>query len=247
MIATIQLKQNARRLLILLAVCTIVVSCSKNDNPQPEPPPIETGNYNKLIRVLNFGEALPEDSEPLDDQAPIYYSLENNAPTPSEYIRTNRWDISFSKTYRSFIGGNNGADTRNIGANGPGKGGVLILEKDFDEVINIPDDALFRTGSALIGTDDAGAFGEGVGYYIYDFDGTIKGDGSYDKQHVAYVMQEKRTIVVRTAKGDYAKIKMLSIYKDLLDPASWKRDSPHPYFSFEYVLVKAGSKKFEIK
>jgi len=120
------------------------------------------------------------------------------------------------------------------------------MTENFEDVINIPSDDQFRTGSALIGTDDAGAFGAGVGYYLYDFDGTKKGDGSYDKQHVAYVFQEKRTIIVRTAKGNYAKIKMRSIYKDMLDPATWTRNSPHPYFSFEYVLAKAGSTKFTI-
>lgn len=231
----------------MLLLVVSVVACKK-DTVEPTPPePEAPGIYGKLIQVLNFGESLPEGSEPLTDQSPIYYSLENNAPTPIEYKRTNRWDISFSGIYRSFIGGNNGTNNSNIGAGGPGKGGILILEKDFDEVVDIPDDSQFRTGSTLIGTDDAGAFGEGVGYYLYDFDGTIKGDGSYDKQHIAYVLQEKRTIVVRTAKGDYAKIKMQSIYKDLLEPDTWKRNSPHPYFSFQYVLAKAGSGKFEIK
>lgn len=223
-------------------------ACSKNsteDVPEPEPPVADT-MFNRLITVLNFGEALAEGSQPLDPQLPIYYSLEQNQPAPATYKQTNRWDISFNGTYRSFMGGNNSI-TGNLGAGGPGKGGILILAKNFEEVTTIPADADFRTGSGLIGTDDSGAFGQGLGYYLYDFDGTIKGDGSYNSQHIAWVIQSGRTVVVRTARGNYAKIKMLSIYKDALNPKDWKRDAPHPYFSFQYVLAKAGSKTFDIK
>lgn len=232
--------------LAIAIILSLIVSCKKDDAVPDIATPQDT-LYNKLRTVSNFGESLPAGSEPLDEQAPIYFSFEKNGAVPVEYRKTARWDMSFSGIYRSFIGGNNGNDDKNLGHGGPGKGGVMILTKKFEEVTDIPDDNAFKTGSGLIGTDDSGAFGQGIGYYLYDFGGTIMGDGSYDKQHVAYVLSNTRTVIVRTAKGDYAKIKMLSIYKDLLDAKDWKRNSPHPYFSFQYVLAKAGSKKFEIR
>ncbi|MBT2560151.1 HmuY family protein [Pedobacter sp. ISL-68] len=227
----------------------IITGCSKSNEPAPEPePPVVPGSvaFNKLITVSNFGEALPEGSQPLDDQAPIYFSLENNGSVPLDYKRTSRWDVSFAGTYRSFMGGNNGSNPLNLGTGGPGKGGIMVLEKNFDQVTDVPTDEQFKTGSTLIGADASGAYGMGTGYYYYDFDGKGKGDGSYEYQHVAYALQDTRTVIVRTANGNYAKIKMQSIYKDLLDPATWRRNSPHPYFSFQYVLAKAGSKKFTI-
>lgn len=236
------------KLIFALALfMAFATACSKDDAPTIEPGP-ETGTvaYNKIITVLNFGADMPEGSQPLDEQAPIYFSLENNAPVPLAYKLTNRWDLSFSSIYRSFIGGNNGTNSGNLGAGGPGKGGVICLAKGFDEVVDIPADNEFKTSSSVIGTDDSGAFGEGLGYYLYDFGGTIKGDGSYDSMHVAFALPEIRTIVVRTAKGNYAKISILSLYKDLLDSRLWKRNSPHTYLSFKYVLAKAGSKKFTI-
>lgn len=236
---------HATQLLYGIFLLTVFASCKKDHTDTP--PDTVSTLFNKLIVVRNFGESLPAGSEPMTEQSPIYFSLETNTATPVEYKRTNRWDISFSSTYRSFMAGNNGTDKTNFGVDGPGKGGIMIVTKNFDEVTDIPSDDQFRTGSSLIGTDDSGAFGSGVGYYLYDFDGTKKGDGSFDKQHVAYVLQEGRTIIVRTAKGNYAKIKMQSIYKDMLDPATWLRNSPHPFFSFEYVLAKAGSKKFTIE
>jgi hypothetical protein len=213
--------------------------------------------FNRVITVLNYGADLDGDA-PTTQQKPMFFSLEQNATVNPDYAKTDRWDISFSALYRSFIGGNNGVNQKNFGAGGPGKGGVLCVEKAFEEVTEIPDDAQLKTGSSIVGTDDNGAFGEGVGYYLYDFGGSIIGDGSYDKQHVAYCLGNElsksdgttitpRTILVKTAKGHYAKIKMLSVYRDLLDPSTWTRNSPHMYFSFQYVLVRSGSKNFSVK
>lgn len=244
------LEYGKRHFVILMIMAVTITSCSKSDAPapetEPEVPASGTVAFNKLITVLNFGADMPAGSQPLDEQAPIYFSLENNAAVQLDYRLTNRWDICLSNIYRSFISGNNGANTTNSGAGGPGKGGVLCLAKNFDEVVNIPADSEFKTGPAVVGTDDSGAFGEGIGYYLYDYGGNIKGDGSYDSQHVAFALADTRTVVVRTAKGNYAKIQIMSLYKDLLDSKTWKRDSPHTYLSFKYVLAKAGSKTFTI-
>jgi hypothetical protein len=238
-------------LAFMAAMLVFCVACSKSDDPAPEPvdpvSPGETVAFNKIITVLNFGADMPEGSQPLDEQSPIYFSLENNAAVPLAYKLTNRWDMSFSGIYRSFIGGNNGSNANNLGSGGPGKGGVVCLAKGFDEVTDVPADSEFKTASSVVGTDDSGIFGEGVGYYLYDFGGIIKGDGSYDSQHVAFALPETRTVVIRTAKGNYAKISILSLYKDLLDSKLWKRNSPHTYVTFKYVLAKAGSKKFTVE
>jgi hypothetical protein len=242
----------------LLIATSFLFSCSKSsDDSDPNPEPVSDTMFNRVITVLNYGADLDGDA-PTTQQKPMFFSLEQNATVNPDYAKTDRWDISFSALYRSFIGGNNGVNQKNFGAGGPGKGGVLCVEKAFEEVTEIPDDAQLKTGSSIVGTDDNGAFGEGVGYYLYDFGGSIIGDGSYDKQHVAYCLGNElsksdgttitpRTILVKTAKGHYAKIKMLSVYRDLLDPSTWTRNSPHMYFSFQYVLVRSGSKNFSVK
>ncbi|WP_146746621.1 HmuY family protein [Sinomicrobium soli] len=243
---------------------SLTLSCSSDDGRDPDTEPdfvTDESIFNRLITVSNLGGELPEGHEPMDEQDPLYYSLENEATVNTHYKQTDRWDISFSGIYRSFAGGNNGSDVANLGYKGPGVGGILILEKAFDDVIDIPDDSEFRTPTGIIGTDDAGAFGNGIGYYCYDFGGDIFNDGSYEYQHIAYCLADTttvyegtekertllpRTMIVKTAKGNYAKIKMISLYKDLTDPDEWKRNSPHVYYTFQYVLAKAGSSKFEI-
>ncbi len=45
----------------------------------------------------------------------------------------------------------------------------------------------------------------------------------------------------------YAKVRMVSVYKDAFSVDKWSRNAPHMYLTFEYVMVPKGSKKFEIK
>lgn len=246
------MKRNSyRSVLKYLFFAGLIISlnsaCSKDNNGE-EPigydddlTSTDEAVFNKIITVKNLGKAA---GEPAD--ANLFFSLENNKVIPLAQQKTNRWDFSLGAIYDSFFGGNNGKDKDNLAFGGSGRGGVICLAKPFDEVIDIPKDSEFQTGSHIIGTDDSGDLGQGVGYYIYDFSGTIKGDGTEQKKHVAYAMPESRTLIIRTAKGHYAKIQVQSLYKDLLNPADWKKDSPHTFLTFKYVIAKAGSTKFSI-
>jgi len=238
-------------LALLLLGCLWLGACS--DDPEPaaeEPPPEEVdtdptdpddgnapGIFYKLIRVENFKGDTEADDES-DKTIPIYYSLEDNKARAASYARTNRWDMSFSNIKNSAIAGNYGKDSRNLGSGNNAIGGIYILEKTFDEVVDVPKDAVFKTDGFGYGTDDRGAFGTGIGWYLYDF------GGAYGPPHVAYA-QSDRTLIVRTAKGNYAKVRMISIYKDA--PEHPDTHTPSPYFTFEYVLVPKDSEKFEIR
>jgi len=218
-------------------------------SPGPEkelPTHTEGGTpYYKLQRIENLAVET-DDANPTVAPTAVLFSLETRAVVPLLYAKTNRWDIGFNGLYNSFLSSNNGQSSNSLGAGSTGTGAIAILQKPFEEVTDVPEDATLSI-SKSIGTDDEGDFGEGTGWYLYDFGGTRRGDGSYNKQHVAYAMPEKRTIVVRTAKGDYAKIKMISCYKDAFTADKWFRNTPHMYFTFEFVMVPKGSTKFEIK
>lgn len=247
---------------IALLLLITVVSCSKdngNTNPAPIDPvvPADYGNFYKVIRVSNF-KGDTTDNAPTTPKATMYYSLDSNKQVAESYQKTTKWDLSFGALYQSAIAGNNGKDVANNGYGTSAIGGVLILKQAFESVTDIPADDQFKTGKDLYSTDDAGAFGGGVGWYLYDFGGDIVGDKSYDKQHVVYALGDTitladqtklspRTLVVRTANGNYAKMKMISVYKDAYSIDQWSRNTPHMYFTFEYVMVPKGSKKFEIK
>lgn len=254
-----------RVLLCSWMLLNLVTACSdKKNDPQPEEEvPEETGAtvpYYTLQRVENLAVET-DDENPTEAKTAVLFSLEYKKEQPLSYAKTTFWDISLTGLYNSFFGGNNNTDATNLGYQGPGKGGVMIVEKSFDEVVDVPVDSEFKNGAGVFGTDINGAFGEGIGWYLYDFGGTLVGDGSEEKKHVAYAIGEPisikangttkeisgRTIIARTAKGDYAKIKMISCYKDTFNRDQMFRDTPHMFFTFEYVIVPAGSTKFEIK
>jgi hypothetical protein len=249
----------------MLAIATVLFSsCSKKNDPTPDTTTPVTSTrsadvvpYYKLQRVENLA-AETDDQNPTTPKTEILFSLDYKKEQPSSYAKTTFWDLSLSGLYNSFLGGNNNSNPANSGYQGPGKGGVMIVQQAFDDVTTIPSDSEFKTGKGLIGTDDAGNFGEGVGWYLYDFGGLAVGDGSATKVHVAYALGNAlklangttlpaRTIIVKTALGDYAKIKMISCYKDVFTPDLMFTNTPHMYFTFEYVIVPAGSTKFEIK
>lgn len=255
-------RQPLRWIFTLFLFSILITSCSKDEDTAPTAPvkpPVTTGSvpFYQLQRVENLA-AETDDKNPTVEKTEVFYSLENKTEQPLTYAKTSLWDISFSGLYNSFLSGNNGTNSLNSGYQGPGKGGILIVQKPFDQVTDVPADAEFKTAKGLIGTDDAGAFGEGTGWYLYDFGGTLIGDGSEQKKHVAYAAGNPlklvdgttlaaRTIIIRTANGNYAKIKMISCYKNAFTPDLWFKDTPHMYFTFEYVLVPKGSTKFEIK
>ena len=246
------------KLILSSMVLLMLSSCSKSSDPVPEPPqPAGSVPYYKLQRVENFAVET-DDTDPTAAKNPAYFSLGNKAIIEANFAKTARWDIGFNGLYNSFLSGNNGSDATNLGYGGPGTGAILIIEKAFDEITDIPAESLFKTKGTLIGTDNKGDFGEGTGWYLYDFGGTTVSNGVYDKQHVAYALGNgitltngtkvlPRTIVLRTAAGNYAKIKMISCYQNAFTPDTWFRTTPHMFFTFEYVLVPKGSTKFEIK
>lgn len=55
-----------------------------------------------------------------------------------------------------------------------------------------------------------------------------------------------RTVVVRTAAGNYAKIEFQSMYKGIMDSRQMYRanDRPLPYHSFKYMVIKADERRF---
>lgn len=234
-----------------LMVMVLFTACKKDEIITPEPAkeiPAQTEGgtpYFKLQRIENLAVET-DDANPTVPPTAVLFSLETKTIIPLLYAKTNRWDVCFNGLYNSFLSGNNGQSSTSLGAGSTGTGAIAILQKPFDQVTEVPADGTLSI-SKTIGTDDEGDFGEGIGWYLYDFGGTKRGDGSYDKQHVAYAMPEKRTVIIRTAKGDYAKIKMISCYKDAFTADKWFRTTPHMYFTFEYVIVPKGSTKFEIK
>lgn len=227
-----------------MASAVILAACSKNDKDESAPP---AGNYNKLITVSNFN------GDTTTSKTVIYYSLEQEKAGSPRNLKSADWDVAFGGNANSSISGNFGADVdenTTAGKGGPGKGGVLIIDKPFDQVTRVPDGAVFITTSGGVGLDTAGMFGTTTGWCVYDFAGVLRatkgigGNNATTQKHTVWARPD-RTIIVRTASGNYAKLKITSMYKDA--PAEPVTGTERPYFHFQYILAAPGSTDFTIK
>lgn len=103
----------------------------------------------------------------------------------------------------------------NGGSSSPGDGGIQVIEGIFEEITVAP------TGGYEPSTSD---------WYTYDM--------------TNHVMNPTpgRVVMVRTADGRYAKIRILSYYQDA--PENPTLQDPARYYTFEYIFQSDGSPDF---
>jgi len=200
---------------------------------------------------------------------PVYYSLEDGRAIPHEYADTDKWDIAFTSIYNSSIWANHGEVIFENGVKGPGygspaRGGLYLVvdkaveAKYYDETKMQPrqvpiakallDEAYNNLKSVTINDSQLLSkgyltldyfLGSGAGFAFYDFYGAMF-PGDKQRAHIVYNLP--RPIILKTAKGNYAKIMIYSFYKD--SPMSPTLASEAPYISFKYTILKDGTKDF---
>jgi len=257
---------------VLIAACGKVYDLNGTDWEADVPP--SDSIFNREVQILNLGDNMPAGHVPLDNDDPMFFSLERFSSVAIGYKSTGRWDIAFSGIYRSEITPNNGRYS-GFGYGTAAIGGVMVLDTPYDKVTQVPDDSQFQFPGAT-GLDDQGFFGAPMGHAIYTFygnflrpdkmknldspDPVVRADAdSY--QHLMYCLSQElvktfktgqdgkplrcRTIIIKTANGNYAKMETQSIYKGILNPLDMHRDKniPSPVYSFRYVVIKAADRR----
>lgn len=251
---------------IAVSVVCMLAACSKSndDKATPDVPTpgvdVKTGVYvvSNLVADTSATSAV--------GAATIYYSLEQNKIVPASQAQTNNWDIAFTNIYNSSIAPNNGRASNSPGFGGPGQGALYLVrnktveEQFFDEAslrpkqIPIPQtlfDASFSEVKSVtiadadfVTNDYVGMdhfMGSGYGFAFYDFYGNLF-PGNAKKIHIVYPFP--RTIIVKTAKGKYAKLQIVSMYKD--SPQDPNRDNKTGYLSFRFAIQMDGSKNLDL-
>lgn len=147
-----------------------------------------------------------------------YYSLETGMQIPSTEANTNKWDIAFLRTTILI----------NSGSSGPGSGSAQVISGIFDEIITAPTDG-YAVDNAP--TSYAIPTGSGNGWYSYN--------------PVANIITPiaGKVIILRTASGKYAKLEMLSYYKDA--PPTPSAGDTSRYYTFRYLFQSDGSTKLQ--
>jgi hypothetical protein len=137
------------------------------------------------------------------------------------------WDLAFQGTHILINGG----------SSGPGQGGAVVLSAPFEEITEAPADSAFRIDGqheCPNGVRRAICPGSGQGWYYYD-----------TSTHIITPIPG-RTIVVRTADGRYAKVRILSYYKGAPEPGQINPEThPARYYTFEYVFQPDGSRRLQ--
>jgi hypothetical protein len=151
-----------------------------------------------------------------------FYSLSEGEIVADEDSASTNWDLAFSGT----------SVLTNSGNSGPGQGGAVILDMPFEEVDMAPSEGY------KVDSDSEPAI-----------DGWYKYTGNNEPKHAILPLPEK-TIVVRTATGNYAKVEILSYYEGNPDTstdefANSETRPPSRHYTFRYVIQTDGSKNLE--
>lgn len=123
------------------------------------------------------------------------------------------WDIAFQSSNIIV----------NSSATGGGEGGVQILDMAFADVDSAPESG-YSTERVGLETSSSLAW------------------GTYNPASMLVLPLENKTLVIRTADGNFAKIRIISYYQGA--PEVPDLASPSRYYTFEYVYQPDGSRDF---
>jgi hypothetical protein len=216
-----------RTLLSLALLGVLLAGCDAADPVGPDPEPLEVVLVENLPADPPTGRD-PQTGQPVGttDRFTLYSLRENRIvlsstePNRADSAST-AWDIGFRATTIIF----------NSGTSGPGDAAAQILQLPFDEVSEAPAGG-YRQDQ---GSDLAIPTGAGNGWYSYIPTPPVGG----------YISPTPgRTIVVRTADGRYAKLRILSYYEDQPEEPINIFEERDRFYTFEYVFQEDGSRTF---
>jgi len=204
-------KSNFFKSVLLLSVFSFFTSCSNDDDNGSETVNLETKTFSNLYAPQTGGQGQPVGGEFTK------FSFSQDA-----IVTDDSWDIAFRGTTIIVNGGTaigiTDEPTRT------GNGAVSIVSNTLDAVTSIPNASTFNqdgTNTYAIPT------GSGNGWYNYD-----------GATNLVTPIAGK-IFVVKTHDGKYAKMEIISYYKDA--PANPDATSLTRYFTFKYVYQPSGT------
>lgn len=226
-----------RRLSQLALVFTAVglVACSTDETAAPAATTLTVQRYNNLNAPGDPGifDPMTGMTTVTGYQSYTLFNLRTGQPVAIADSNSSNWDIAF-KTTRIIVNG---------GFSGPGQGRAVVLADLFDNITTAPDDATLRqdvaprtTGAnyAIVASGNTAA--APFGWYTF----AMVGSGASTFSLITPT--PGRTIVIKCANGQYAKLRILSYYQNAPDPATVTAATPSRYYTFEWVVAPAGSR-----
>lgn len=208
--------------LILAAVGFAVMglaSCKKDD---PAPVTIQASTVSNLPADPPSGGYDPMSGQPIGVTKKFtLFSFKTGAIVANADSATNKWDLGFNGT--TIIVNNT--------TSGPGTASVQVVSGIFDELLTAPETGYKTDDRTVVPTAYAIPKGSGNGWYNYDGATNV----------ISPIAG--RIIVVKTSEGKYAKVEILSYYKDA--PVSPSSSTADRYYTFRYVYQSGTGTSFK--
>ena len=191
-------------LLLFLSIALVAFSSCKKDE--------DILNVPTEVQMVRNLDATSADTFTL-------FNFATNSIVPVAEMETSAWDIGFKSTTIIVNGG----------AIRTGDAAATMYTGIFDEITEVPEDAVFKQDESE--TDLAIPTGSGNGWYTYDMaiHGVIPTAGKF--------------ILVRTAANKYVKMEILSYYKDMPTDIGYQNPN-RAFYHFRFVHQADGTTKF---
>ena len=195
---------------LLITIVCFFASCSDDDNSST-PATLETKTFSNLHAPQTGGQGQPIGG------AFTKFSFSQNA-----IVNNDSWDIAFRGTTIIVNGGSTigiiDEPTRT------GSAAVSIVSNTLSAVSTVPNASTFRQ-------DGANTFAIPA----------VSGQGWYNYNPTANLVTPiaGKVFVIKTHDGKYAKMEIISYYKDA--PANPDATSPSRYYTFKYVYQQVGT------
>lgn len=150
--------------------------------------------------------------EIIEEREFVYFSFAEGTTV----LEDDNWDIAFKGTEIIV----------NSGIHGDTQAAATVTVGTFTEITEVPNDVVFKEDTDII---NAIPTGSGNGWY------------NYNPATHAITPIPGRIILVRTHDGKYAKMEILSYYKDMSNNPAPEDSS---YYTFNYVYQNNGSTSF---
>lgn len=198
----------------IFAGILLLAACKKKEEPKPLVLEVQTVSNLAADPTSNPTTGQPQ---PATGKFTLY-SLRENAIVPNADSTTNKWDIGFRGTTIIVNGG----------AIRAGQGGAFIFTGLFEDFKEVDANQEFATDQSP--TQLAIPTGSGNGWY------------NYNPQQNWISPIPGRVLVIRTGDGKFAKVEILSYYKDA--PTTPSPSAQARYYTFRFVFQPNGSRKF---
>lgn len=212
--------KNNRLLLALVTVLALAFSSCQKDDPAPVT--LTSSTVNNLPADPPTGGYDPMSGQPIGVTKKFtLFSFKTGAVVANTDSATTNWDLGFNGTTIIV----------NSGTSGPGSAGAQVLTGIFDEITEAPESGYGTDDKTTVPATYAIPRGSGNGWY------------NYNPATNVISPIAGRVIVVKTSEGKYAKLEILSYYKDA--PAAPSSGDIDRHYTFRYEYQSGTGNKFE--